>query len=198
MRTALNAARAIARRLRPARQAPGDVRGRRFVAVVDCILNQNSRDCGAARCAALDIDLVSLCHTHGVGILQMPCPEIAALGMLRCRPPELSLHAALATPAARGVCTQLASDIADRIETYLDAGYSLLAILGGNPRSPGCAVGAADCRDDDGSGIFIAALRDELRRRQRTVAFRGIRDSNPEWHAADLRWLEAQFVRPAR
>ncbi len=53
-------------------ERPVDGRGRRIVAVIECLLNQNARDAGAANSAAMTWDLVSLCREHDVGLLQMP------------------------------------------------------------------------------------------------------------------------------
>ena len=72
--------------------APDDVRGRCFVAVIDCILNQNARDAGAARFPAMNFELLRLCHENQVGILQMPCPELAALGFNRSRAPGKTIR----------------------------------------------------------------------------------------------------------
>ena len=71
---------------------PVDRRSRRFVAVIECILNQNARDLGAACCPAINIELLNLCHEHEVGVMQMPCPEIAALGFKRARAPGQSIR----------------------------------------------------------------------------------------------------------
>lgn len=70
-------------------------RGGRFVAVIECILNQNARDDGAACSPAMNVPLLQLCNTHRVGILQMPCPEIHTLGFARQRAPGLSIRDAL-------------------------------------------------------------------------------------------------------
>jgi predicted secreted protein len=182
-------------RLRPTRAAGeiadevADIRGRRFVAVIDCILNQNVRDCGAARFPAMNLELVQLCHAHRVGIVQMPCPEIAALGFKRKRPPGQSIRDALDTEAGRRRCADLAVEVSDRVEFYLTEGYKLLAILGGNPRSPGCAVHAGNHGLRCNSGVFMQALETELRKRNHTPAFRGIRDHDPELLRQDLQWL---------
>ena len=72
---------------------PGtDRRSRRFVAVIECILDQNVRDRGAASFPAMNHELLQILHEHGIGILQMPCPEIAALGPGRSRPTASFRH----------------------------------------------------------------------------------------------------------
>lgn len=176
--------------------AVNDVRGRRFVVMIDCILNQNARDCGAARFPAMNFELVALCNAHQVGILQMPCPEIAALGLKRTRPPGKSIRDALDTDSGWRCCAKLAHEMSDRIEIYLAEGYELLAILGGNPRSPGCAV--LDHENDllEESGVFMRALQTELRSRKLAVRFRGIRDHDPASLEQDLQWFRGLLEQP--
>jgi hypothetical protein len=58
----------------------------RAEAVIDCMLNQNAHDAGAARVAAMAWRVVHIGHEHRVGIVQMPCPEVACLGLARARP----------------------------------------------------------------------------------------------------------------
>lgn len=118
-------------------EAPADARNQRFIAVIECAPNQKARDVGAASFPAMNFELRQLCHRHGVGIMQMPCPEIAALGVERKRAPGQSLRDALDSDAGRCSCQTLAWDVADAIERSLAHGCQLAAILGGNPRSPG-------------------------------------------------------------
>ena len=177
--------------------AVSDVRGRRFVVMIDCILNQNARDCGAARFPAMNFELVSLCHAHQVGILQMPRPEIAALGFKRTRPAGKSIRDVLDTEAGWRCCAKLAHDMSERIEIYLAEGYELLAILGGNPRSPGCAVLDGDDGLLEESGIFMRTLQTELQARKLTVRFRGIRDHDPALLEQDLQWSRGLLEQPS-
>jgi predicted secreted protein len=180
----------IKRLISPLAGGPSDDgRGRRFVAIIDCMLNQNARDLGAARFPAMNFELLRICHEHQVGVLQMRCPEIAALGLKRTRQPRQSIRDVLDTDAGRRCCAGLACDVADRVEAYLAEGYVLLAVLGGNPRSPGCAVheGADGLRDD--SGVFMKQLEAEFRRRNLHARFKGIRDHDAELLAQDHRWF---------
>jgi predicted secreted protein len=166
-----------------------DSRGKRFVAVIDCILNQNARDAGAARFPAMNFELLHLCHEHHVGILQMPCPEIAALGFKRTRQPGQTIRDALDTETGRRRCAQLAAEVVDRIEAYLAEGNQLMAILGGNPQSPGCAVHVSDAGVATNSGVFMKELQAELDRRNLKATFKGIRDHDPELLAQDITWF---------
>jgi len=169
----------------------GDARGRRFVAVIECVLNQNARDIGAACSPAMNLELLQCCHRNDVGILQMHCPEIAALGFERKRPAGQSLRQALDSDHGRNRCQALAVETVDRIEGYVSQGCELLAIVGGNPRSPGCAIhlGPDGLREE--SGIFMKALQAELRRRGREAVFRAMSDCDPLLLQEDLAGLQA-------
>jgi hypothetical protein len=48
-----------------------------LVAVIECIINQNARDTGAAIFPAINWPILSLCNEYNVGILEIPCPEIS-------------------------------------------------------------------------------------------------------------------------
>ena len=175
-----------------------DARGRRFVAVIECALNQNARDTGAAGFPAMNFELLQRCHQHDVGILQMPCPEIAALGFERKRPAEKgkiqNLRQALDSEHGRSWCQALAVETADRIEGYLSQGCELLAIVGGNPHSPGCAIhhGPEALREE--SGIFMKALQEELRRRRHEAVFQPMRDHDPQLLQEDLARFQEVLV----
>ena len=185
-----------------------DARSRRFVALIECALNQNARDLGAACFPAMNGDLLDLCRAHDVGVLQMPCPEIAALGMRRARKPGQRIREALDTEVGRACCAGLAGDVAARVAVWCDEGYEFLGVLGGNPMSPGCAVHHRDCDEggvvgDGGelatelsnqAGIFMQTLQAEFRRRGLPVRFMAIRDHDPELLAADLVALRALLV----
>jgi predicted secreted protein len=191
--------RSLIRHLAPASkpERPADGRGRRIVAVIECLLNQNARDAGAASSAAMTWDLVSLCREHDVGLLQMPCPEIACLGLDRARQPDQPIRAVMLTQASRQACAKIGVDVADRIEAYVRAGYRVLAVLGGNPQSPGCAVHQDGGALLPSSGVLMLELQAELRRRRLEIPFRGMRDGDADLLAEDLHWLRSVFSESA-
>lgn len=166
-----------------------DSRSKRLVAVIECILNQNARDVGAATFPAISWPILSLCNEYNIGILQMPCPEIFFLGFERKRKPGQSIKDALDTFDGRDRCRKISIDVVSRIEDYMSQGYEILAILGGNPKSPGCAVHTENGVLLSESGVFMKELQDELRKRSIEVPFRGIRDYDPEMFAEDIEWL---------
>ena len=177
------------------RTTPEDTRSGRLVFLIECLLNQNARDRGAATCPAVDREVLDILLQNEVGMAQIPCPEMACLGFARTRPAGTSIRSALDRPDALDRCRLLARQTAERIEDYRAHGFEVLAILGGNEASPGCAV------HSDGipgalrpeSGVFMQALATELAKRDVVVPFRGIRDADAESLVQDLAWLRAQL-----
>lgn len=164
---------------------PEDRRAGRFVAVIDCIMNQNVRDLGAARFPAMNFPLLEICNEAGVGVWQMPCPEIMALGFRRERPPGVSIRQALDSEAGRQVCDELANSVAERLNQQIREGFELLAVLGGNTASPGCAVHDAGDALLPKSGVFMLALQRALRERGVEVPFHAVRDDTVALLEAD-------------
>jgi predicted secreted protein len=179
---------------KPERRVDG--RGRRIVVVIECLLNQNARDAGAARGAAMTWEVISLCHAHDAGLLQMPCPEIACLGLERARQPGQPLRSAMLTQASRQGCANISADVVKRIEAYVRAGCQVLAVLGGNPQSPGCAVHLDGRALLPTSGVLMLELQTELRRRGLEIPFRGMRDSDADLLSEDLHWLRGVLSGP--
>jgi predicted secreted protein len=171
------------------RPSASDPRSRKVVLLIECHLNQNARDRGAARYPAINRELLDLLRRSDAGWLQLPCPEMHCLGLDRRRPDGVSLRDAMSTPDNRAKCRDLARGVADRIQDYLRSGVEVVAVLGGDVDSPGCAVHEDACGLAPRSGIFMQELSAELRGRGLSVPFRGIRESRPDAFRSDLRWL---------
>lgn len=172
-----------------------DARGGRILLVIECILNQNARDRGAASCAAMNRELVSLCLDQNIGLLQIPCPEIRALGWERKRPAGNSLREALDTPEGRASCRKLARDMADRVEQYQAVGYEILGVVGGNEQSPGCAVHHVPAGDPHAplsqeSGLLMQALDETFILRGVDIPIVQLRDADASKLVSDLQWLK--------
>jgi predicted secreted protein len=185
----------LARRLtgRPQGRLLRDPRAGRIVAVIECVLNQNARDEGAATSPALNRDVLRLCSEHAVGIVQIPCPEMRALGLRRARPPGASIREALDTDAGRRCCRRISVETADRLQDYARSGCAVLAVVGGNEHSPGCAVHKGPGSLLPSSGILMRELQDELRRRGLELPFLALRDADASASAADIDRLTALF-----
>jgi len=178
--------------------APRDQRSRRLVAVIECALNQNARDAGAASYPALNKALLALCMQYDVGIVQIPCPEMRFMGLSRKIPPGKSIREVLDTPAGCQCCLAISLELVGTLRDYQNNHCRLLAILGGNSQSPGCAVHVQCDTADPGrlaaaSGVLMRILQEELRKQGIDVPFKGMRDCNRDLLQQDLRWLEALF-----
>lgn len=84
--------------------------------------------------------------------------------------------------------------IADQLQEYLRHDYQVLAVLGGNEQSPGCAIHDGQGALADTSGVLMRTLQSELRERSLDVPFKAIRDADPAAMAADLQWLDQRFA----
>ena len=174
-----------------------DSRSRRLVVVIECILNQNARDAGAANFPAINRQILHLCNEYNIGILQIPCPEIKFLGIDRKRQKGQSIRDALDTPEGRNCCRNISIDIANRIQEYLNQSYQVISILGGNPKSPGCAVHYSGNKLSSDSGVLMNELFIEFQKRSIEVPFRGIRDFDSKLFEEDIDWIRRTFANSA-
>jgi hypothetical protein len=98
-------------------------------------------------------------------------------------------------PSATGSCRRQAVETADKIECYVDQEFEVLAVLGGNEQSPGCAV-HVDASDGtlltEQSGVFMRELASELARRGLKIEFHGMRDADSQLLQEDLEWLRGR------
>jgi len=171
-----------------------DPRSGRVVFLIECLLNQNARDMGAAESPACTNAVVGILADAEIGMVQIPCPEIACLGFERQRAHGQSIRQALKAPEASACCRSLAQATAEKIQCYVDQDFEVLAVLGGNEQSPGCAVhpaGGSATELDPASGVFMKLLSAELCQRGLEVPFHGIRDADPKALRKDLEWLLA-------
>lgn len=184
----------LAARLLRRRRTPADGRGGRILLVIECLLNQNARDRGAATCPAMNRELVALCLDHDVGLLQIPCPEIRALEWGRERPAGQSIRQALDTPTGRSSCRELALETVARAAQYREAGMQVLGVVGGNEGSPGCAVHHATESSagplQKRSGLLMQALREALDQCGLAIPLVPLRDADDAKLRLDLNHLQ--------
>ena len=142
--------------------------------VAHCLLNQNSKTSGGARCPGVYSPLVATLRERGWRIQQMPCPELAFTGLNRF----WAVREQLDTAAYRRHCRRLAKGVAGAIEVHVRAGDDVILVgLEGSP-SMGVHVTSSDPERggrpewpegtdelSPGSGIFIEELAAELAER---------------------------------
>lgn len=167
-----------------------DLRSGKVVLVAHCILNQNSRVLGLARFPGMIEKVVDLLKERGVGVIQMPCPELLHAGFKRWSRTKEQYD----IPAFRKHCHELAVALADQIEEYLKNDVDVLAVVGMNG-SPTCGVEETSigfqggnlekvepprAKHVKGEGIFIEELQRELKARNISVPLLGIKDRKLE------------------
>ncbi len=144
-------------------------RGHRIVLLAHCVLNVNTRVEGLARFSGMH-PAVAVLHESGVGVVQLPCPEMLAEGLDRePRPVE-----AYDTPGFNALCASLADDAAVLVQHHLDAGHRV-DLLVGVEGSPSCGVSLTNVGAGEGPwnsgdptvrvpgcGVFVRALRERL------------------------------------
>ena len=103
--------------------------------LVHCILNQNSKVEGIARYAGTFRPAVDLILQKEVGIYQLPCPEMAYLGISRWS----TVRDQYSSPFFRRHCRVLAEKVLDEMEDYARRKYRIAALIGMDG-SPSCGV----------------------------------------------------------
>ncbi|MEM3011260.1 MAG: hypothetical protein QXE76_05565 [Candidatus Bathyarchaeia archaeon] len=149
-----------------------DNRSGKIVLLAHCILNQNARVQGLAYYEGMISEVVNVLQKHGVGIIQMPCPETTYAGLRR---PPLTKEQ-YDTPMYRRHCTRIAYSLASQIQEYLKNGFKVLALLG--------VEGSPTC--DITTGILMEELKGLLEKRNVSVPMRNISKQINE----DVAWLE--------
>ncbi len=143
-----------------------DSRGCRVILVAHCLLNQNSIVRGLARRKAMVKELVDLLDEYGVGVIQLPCPELLYCGLRRWRMTREQYD----NPGFKRFCQGLALTIVDYLVEYARNGVEVLGLIG-IAGSPSCGVRvtstgwsggdpsrAGASRRISGRGVFVEVL----------------------------------------
>ncbi len=110
------------------------IKSKKIIIVSHCVLNQNSVIEGWARAKGA-FSIAELLIKEGVGIIQLPCPEIIYNGINR---PPLG-YEDYNKKEYRELCCSLLSPYIMQIKDYLKNGYSLLGVIAIN-KSPTCSI----------------------------------------------------------
>lgn len=129
-----------------------DRRGGRVVFLAHCLLNENTRYLGGAGRAGAVREVIDLCLAHGVGTVQLPCPEQHAWGgvhkrwllwLFGSRGTWREHLRRLCLPGVlwytRRIYRRLAREVAGRILDYQRSGLNVLGVVGVDA-SPTCGV----------------------------------------------------------
>jgi predicted secreted protein len=112
-----------------------DKRSGKIVVVSHCILNVHSLEDNLAFYPGLEEEVVELLIKKGVGIYQIPCPEIELASIFRKALPKESYD----HPKIRKTYRKLADNIVQTLNSYTKKGYRISAVIGAEG-SPTCGI----------------------------------------------------------
>jgi predicted secreted protein len=162
-----------------------DQRSKKVMLVAHCVLNQNAKIDQCAHYPGAVPDVAAALIEAGIGIVQMPCPELLFLGLDRqadrntpatVEAEDTRVAKCMASAQGKQFCRHLAHDLAYQVEDYQKNGFEVLGILGING-SPTCGVETnwAEDWEAPGPGVFMQLLIAELAGRGITLPVRGIK-----------------------
>lgn len=162
-----------------------DGRSKRVIFLAHCALNQNAISDGTADYPGAHGDLIRLLLEEGVGIVQLPCPELRCLGLDRGDPrgaerpvvvENTRIRRAMGRTEAREKLAGLVEEVLVQAREYRKHGFQLAGIVGMN-RSPCCGVESTSKGDREvpGQGVFLEALGAALAAEGMTVPAVGIK-----------------------
>ncbi|MEE3662952.1 CD3072 family TudS-related putative desulfidase [Brenneria sp. g21c3] len=128
-------------------------REKKIVIVSHCILNVNAKVYGIAKAPGA-LAIVKEIIDDGVGLIQLPCPEMLFSGCKRWGMSREQYD----TPVFRRHCARLLRPIVDQVEDYLASGYAILGIIGLDG-SPSCGVSVTNSGYTGGSFRCGAVLQ---------------------------------------
>jgi predicted secreted protein len=128
-----------------------DKRSGKIVIVSHCILNVHCLEDDLAIYPGLETEVVEVLVKKGVGIYQIPCPEIELSGIYRKALPKESYE----HPKVREAYRKLAEKITHRMKEYTKKGYRIAAVIGAEV-SPTCGIGIVGRwkKDAQGKRVF--------------------------------------------
>ena len=167
-----------------------DGRSQKVAFLAHCLLNQNAISDGTAVRPAGFPEMLSYLLEHGVGIVQLPCPELLCLGLDRGDPQgaerpvvveNTRIRRAMAQAEPSRRLARLVADTMAQLLQYRRYGFQVVGILGAN-RSPCCGADTTSQDDQEvpGMGVFLEALSrrlEEVGWKIPMVGFRGTDDA---------------------
>ena len=151
-------------------------RSKKVIFISHCLLNQNARPLGGEKYSGVVKELVDLFSESGVGVVQLPCPQIEFNeGLNRKSKPKTSYE----TNGYRERCHKLSSNLIEQIEKYLRSNYNVVGILGVE-LSTTCGVHQIQNgrKSVPGKGILIEELEKEMQKKNFQVPIIGVNLNN--------------------
>lgn len=110
-------------------------RNKKIMLLCHCILNCNSKVEGCSLYNGAMPEIVKAIIDSGIGILQLPCPELTMYGIRRWG----HVRSQFDTPYYRKHCRDLLLPYAEQLLDYIKNGYAIVGLLGIDG-SPSCGI----------------------------------------------------------
>jgi len=151
-------------------------RGKKIVFISHCLLNQNAKAMGKEKSRGTIKEIIELISESGIGIVQLPCPQLEFNGGLNRRAKDKNHYD---NKKFRSDCKKMATMTLKQIENYLAKSYSVVGILGVE-LSPTCAVHQLQngTRISPGKGVLMEELEMEMRKKRFQVPIVGVNLNN--------------------
>lgn len=167
-----------------------DARSKKVILVAHCILNQNAKIDRCAHYPGAMREVIQTLLEAGIGILQMPCPELIYLGLDRqvdkdqtttIESEDDRVGLLMNKTVPKVLCGKISYDLIYQIKQYQLNGFTVIGMLGING-SPTCGVEStwADGKETAGSGIFIKIFKEESADQGVNIPIRGIKAQEPQ------------------
>lgn len=176
-------------------------RSKRIILLSHCLLNANSKVEGLAEYQGALKDIVKQIIDEGIGIMQLPCPELTSCGIKRWGMTKEQYD----TPFYREHCRTIFKPILQQLQNYTANGYEVIGIVGIDG-SPSCGVNltcsgnwggelsgnprAQEIIDAvklvEGSGIFIEQAVKALKEYNLATPLFAVNEANPQATVAEI------------
>ncbi len=149
-------------------------RSKKVVFVSHCLLNQNVRAVDTERFAGSFKDMLDLFGESGVGIIQLPCPQIEFNGGLNRKTKNSD-----ETSNYKNNCRKLSLEVIKQIEGYVKNSYQVVGILGVE-LSNTCGVHQIQNgrKNVPGKGVLIEEIEKEMQKKNFQVPIIGVNLDN--------------------
>lgn len=162
-----------------------DSRSKKVLLVAHCVLNQNSKIDACAHYPGAIKEVTQILLDAGIGIIQMPCPELLCLGLDR----EVDVNSSRTVESedtrvaelmrgenSKSLCQAMLDIIVYQVAEYMKHDFQIVGLMGING-SPTCGVNTTwlNDREFEGRGIFIEMLEKRLKDRAIFIDMVGIK-----------------------
>lgn len=168
-------------------------RKKKIILVCHCVLNSNSKVEGLSQYEGVFKEYVNIIANKGIGIIQLPCPEMIMYGIKRWGHVKEQFDNLF----YRQECRRILEPIIQQIRNYVDFGYEIVGVVGIDG-SPSCGVNFTcsgnfggeivdSCQIDNildslkevnGSGVFIEELKKYLQEINLEIPFISINEKD--------------------